>query len=311
MTRITTAAQDNLLIGFMQQNQAQLDKLTTEVSTNSTGQTYADIAPQAGNLVDLKAQVASQQSFNTTINTVSTRLQLMNLSVSDIQKQIQAFRGLIPNGAFNNTQPTIQTQAKTLLQQIAGSLNTTDGTRYLFAGTSTNTPPVTTASLPTAPLSLVTPVNGPPSAGGYYQGGGPVPPAQIDTQLSLNYAISAQDPGTFEPIMRVLNFIANSPPFNSSNPVDNANLQTAANLLDGADANLTTMLGNIGLQEQQLNQAQTLHTNTIAVAQSGISNIQNIDQASVITQLNNLDTEIQASYAATSQIGKLSLVNFL
>src|SRR5579863_4078753 len=157
MTRITTAAQDNLLIGFMQQNQAQLDKLTTEVSTNSTGQTYADIAPQAGNLVDLNAQVASQQSFNTTINKMSTRLQLMNLSVSDIQKQIQAFRGLIPNGAFNNTQPTIQTQAKTLLQQIAGSLNTTDGTRYLFAGTSTNTPPVTTASLPTAPLSLVTP----------------------------------------------------------------------------------------------------------------------------------------------------------
>jgi flagellar hook-associated protein 3 FlgL len=190
-------------------------------------------------------------------------------------------------------------------------LNVQDGTRYLFSGTAASTPPVDTSQLPTSPPSLATPVNGPPASGGYYAGGAPIPPAKIDTQFTIDYGISAQNAATFEPIIRVLNFIANTASFSSASPTDAANLQTCANLLDGADGALTTMGGNIGLQEAQLASMQALHTNTINVAQNGISNIQSVDQATVITQLNQLDTQIQASFAATAQIDKLSLVNFL
>src|SRR5579883_2312042 len=311
MTRITTAAQENQILAFMQQNQSQLDKLSAEVSSGVVAQNYSGIAPQSENLVNLKAQVAGQQDFNNTIDTVNARLQSMNLSIAQIQKSVQGFRELIPNGAFSTQQPTIQTQAKQLLLQVAGLLNVQDGTRYLFSGTAASTPPVDTSQLPTSPPSLATPVNGPPASGGYYAGGAPIPPAKIDTQFTIDYGISAQNAATFEPIIRVLNFIANTPSFSSSSATDAANLQTCANLLDGADGALTTMGGNIGLQEAQLASMQALHTNTINVAQNGISNIQSVDQATVITQLNQLDTQIQASFAATAQIDKLSLVNFL
>ncbi len=311
MTRITTAAQESQIIAFLQQNQSQLDKLSAEVSSGVVAQNYSGIAPQSENLVNLKAQVASQQDFNNTINTVQARLQIANLSIAQIQKSVEGFRELIPNGAFSTQQPTVQTQAKQLLLQVQGLLNVQDGTRYIFSGTAANTPPVDISQLPTSPPSLAAPVNGPPSSGGYYAGGGPIPPAKIDTQFTINYGITAQDANAFEPIIRVLNFIANTPSFSPASATDQANLQTCANLLDGADGALTTMGGNIGLQEAQLASTQALHTNTINVAQNGISSIQSADQATVITQLNQLDTQIQASYAATSQIDKLSLVNFL
>jgi flagellar hook-associated protein 3 FlgL len=314
MTRIATAAENSQMVFFLQQNQSQLNTLSTQISSGVTAQTYAGIAPQAETLTNARSDVAQQQDFNTTINTVTSRLQLTDLSLQQIQSSVENFTELLPNDAYaptsptNTTGPSIQSQASLLLQQVAGLLNVQDGTRYLFGGTDSATAPVNLGNLPTVAPSLATPVNGP---GGYYQGGANIPPAQIGQQVSLNYGITANDASTFEPIMRVLNFIANTPSFSSSNPTDVANLNQAASMLDGAVAGLTTMQGNLGLQESQLNNQQTLDNNTIGVDQTDISNIVQVNQAQAITQLNDLDTQLQASYAATSEIQKLSLVNFM
>jgi flagellar hook-associated protein 3 FlgL len=312
MTRITTAAENNLVLFYMQQNQSQLVDLNAQISTGLTAQTYSQIAPQANHLVDFRAEAARQQDFIDTINTVNTRLQTMDQSLGQVQDQVQKFRALLPDGAFNQTQPDISTQAKLLLQQVAGFLNVQDGTRYLFGGTDANTPPVDTTNLPVGvAATLVAPVNGPPAANGYYAGGTALPPVRIDTQVTLNYAITADDTKTFEPIMRVLNFLAQNGPFNQNSAADQANVTTAGQMLDQALQSLTTMRGTVGLQEAQLNSAQTEHQNTINIAQNGVSNIVSVDQATAITQLQTLETQLQASFTATSQIEKLSLVNFL
>jgi flagellar hook-associated protein 3 FlgL len=312
MTRITTAAENALVLFYTQQNQSQLADLNAEISTGLTAQSYDQIAPQANHLVDFRAEASRQQDFINTIDTVSTRLQITDQSLQQIQDAVQKFRGLLPGGAFNQTQPDIVTQAKLLIQQIAGFLNTQDGTRYVFGGTNSTTPPVDLTNLPTgAAATLTTPVNGPPASGGYYAGGPAIPPVRIDTQVTLNYGIAANDPSTFEPIIRVLNFIVQNGPFNASNPTDTANIATAGQLLDQALTSLTTTRGTLGLQEAQLNAARTVHQNTVNIAQNGVSNIVSVDQATAITQLQTLETQLQASFTATSQIEKLSLVNFI
>lgn len=311
MTRIATAAETSLIQFYMQQNQSQLDTLNTEVSTGLKSETYAGIAADAGHLVDFRAQAARQQDFINTINTVSSRMQVMDLALSHIQDQVQKFTALIPNAAFNGQQPDIVAQAKLLLQQVAGFLNTQDGTRYVFSGVDSTTPPVDLASLPTTTASLTTAVNGTPANGGYYAGGTAIPPVRIDQQVTVNYGITADDAGTFEPIIRVLNFIVNKGPFSSTSPTDQANLSTMSQMLTQALGNLTTMRGNLGLQESELNTALGEHQSALNIAQNGISNIVTADQATTITQLQDLETQIQASFTATSQIQKLSLANFL
>ncbi len=313
MTRIATATEDSQILFFLQQNKNQLDNLTEEVSSGTAAQTYAGIAPQAENLVRLKGDVQQQQDFNATIDTVTSRLQSADLSLQQIASQVQAFRQLLPNAAFTpppktSTSPSIQSQASVLLQEVAGFLNVQDGSRYLFAGTKTNTAPVDLTKLPTSSPNINTPVNGP---GGYYQGGPNTAPAQVAPGISVNYGITADNSAAFEPIIRTLNFLANTPSFSSGNPADIANLSQAGALLDSALTSLTTIQGNLGLQQQQLKSESDLHAATISVDENDIGKIQNIDQATVITQLNSLDTQLQASYAATSQLEKMSLVTFL
>ncbi len=312
MTRIATADENSLVLFYMQQNQSNADDLNAEISTGRTAQTYAQIAPIANQLVDFRTETARQQGFMDTIDTVSTRLQTMDLSLQQIQDGVAKFRALLPNDAFNGAQPDIATQARLLLQQVAGFLNVQDGTRYLFGGTNGSTPPVALTSLPVgAAATLTTPINGPRAAGGYYAGGPQIPTARIDTQVTVNYGITADDASTFEPIMRVLNFIGQNGPFNSASAVDQANVTKAGQMLDQALQALTTMHGKLGLQEAQLNDAKTVHQNTLNIAENGVSNIVSVDQATAITQLQTLETQIQASFTATSQIEKLSLVNFM
>ncbi len=312
MTRIATAAENNLVLYYMQQNQSNFDDLNAQISTGLTAQTYSQIAPQASQLVDFRTQSSQQQGFIDTIQGVTTRLQTMDLALQQIQTAVTQFRSLLPNDAFNQSAPNIQTEAQQLLQQVAGFLNTQDGTRYVFGGTNAATPPVDLTNLPVgAAATLTTPVNGPPASNGYYAGSVDIPPVRIDTQVTLNYGINANDSSTFEPIMRVLNFIAQNGPFNQANPVDQANVTKAGQMLDQALQSLTTMRGTLGLQESQLNNELTVHQQTLNIAQNGISNIVSVNQATAITQLQTLETQIQASFSATSQIQKLSLVNFM
>lgn len=312
MTRVSTAAETSLIQYYLQQNQSAMSDLNAQISTGFVAQTYSQIAPQASQLVDFRQQTSQQQSFINTINTLSTRLSTMDLALQQIRTSVTSFNSNLANDAYNTTQPTIQSQANLLLQQIAGYLNTQDGTSFVFGGTDTNTPPVDLSGLPTgAAATLTNAVNGPPAAGGYYAGGAQLSPVKIDNQVSLNYGITANDASSFEPIIRVLNFIVQHGPFSSTNPADQASIAQAGQMLDTATQALTNIQGTLGLQQSEVNSELSVHQQALALAQNGASNILTVDQATAITQLQTLETQMQASYSATGQIQKLSLVNYI
>lgn len=311
MTRISTASENSLTLYYMQLNQSAEQTLSDEISTGYSAQTYSQIAPHTAQLEQYRAEVSQQQSYINTINTSSTNMQTMQLSLEQILQQVQSFTSTMANAAYSTQAPTVQTQAESLLQQVAGYLNVQSGSSYLFSGTNTNTPPVDLSSLPQgAAATLTASVGGTPANGGYYQGGAANSAVQIDNQVSINYSITADNPA-FENIIRVLNFIAQSGSFNSTSPTDQANVTLADQMLQNATQQLTGISGNLALQQAQMQNAETLHQNTLTIAQNGVSNIDAVNQATAITQLQSLETQIQASYSATSAIQKLSLVNFM
>src|SRR5215471_17854370 len=56
MTRIATAAENQLVLYYMQLNQSAANDLNTQISTGLKGQTYEQIAPQANQLVDFRTE---------------------------------------------------------------------------------------------------------------------------------------------------------------------------------------------------------------------------------------------------------------
>jgi flagellar hook-associated protein 3 FlgL len=184
-------------------------------------------------------------------------------------------------------------------------MNTQDGSRYVFSGNQTGTPTFNPAGLPN-PGDLTTNV-----AAGYYGGDNGVAQATVDHNVNLQYGVTGNNPA-FEQIVRVLNFFANnSTPLSQSNPADVASVNQAQQMLGNAAQAVQQLVATAGEQQANLGQLTTAHQNAMTLASTSLNNIQQVDSATAITQLNTLQTQLQASYQTINLLQSLSLVNYL
>jgi len=308
MARVGTLAENTQILQYIQNNKTSADALTAQIATGLKSPDFAGISSQAAQLVSLTDQSSKQQDYINTINTVSTRLQVMSLSVGSIETLATQFVGNLPADAYNTTGETIQAQAQQVLAQVAGYLNTQDGSDYVFSGNKTTIVPVNTAGLPN-PGTLTSSVSGAPP-NGYYQGDNGTAQATVDNGVTLTYGVDANNPA-FEQFIRTLNYLANAPAFDQNNPADVANVTKATAMLNQSVTAIQAVEGTISLQQGQLSNQLTTHQNAASLATSTIANIEQIDPASAITELDTLQTQLQASYQTVSILQQLSLVNYL
>jgi flagellar hook-associated protein 3 FlgL len=308
MSRVGTLAENTQVLQYLQQNKSLGDTLEQQIATGLKSSDFSGLAPQAGQLVSLQDQQSRQQNYIDTINTVSTRLNVMNLSISGIINLATQFVGNLPADAYNTQGETIQTQAKMVLQQVAGYLNTQDGSDYVFSGNLTSKTPVDTASLPNPGNLNTNSASAPPN--GYYGGDSGISQATVDNGVVLTYGIDASNPA-FEQFIRVLNFLANSPSFSAGNSTDVANVNQATSMLNSTVGQLQQLEGNVALQIGQVTNQLSAHQSAQTLAKSSIADITKVDSATAITQLDTLQTQLQASYQTISILQQLSLVNYL
>lgn len=308
MARVGTLAENNQLLQYIEQSKTSADTLGQQITTGLVSTDYSGISSQATQLISLNDQASKQQDYINTINTVSTRLQVMALSINSIETLATQFVGNMPADAYNTEGETVQDQAQQVLAQVAGYLNTQDGSDYVFSGNKTTIIPVNTGGLPN-PGSLATSVSGAPP-NGYYQGDNGIAQASVDNGVTLTYGVDANNPA-FEQFIRTLNFLANSPPFNQNNPTDVANVTEATTMLNQSVAQLQALQGTVALQQGQLANQLSNHQSALSLAKSTISNIEQIDPATAITELDTLQTQLQASYQTVSILQQLSLVNYI
>jgi flagellar hook-associated protein 3 FlgL len=308
---IGTLAQDNLMLQSILRLRSQANDFQQQVSTGLKSQDYSGLGPGgASSLANLQASVSQNQAYLDTAAMVQQRIQEQTTTLAAIESAAQDFSRLLPSAAYNTSPSSIQTEAKALLQELNDLLNTSDGSRYLFSGSLTGTAPAVFSNLPN-PGSLATAVNQPVPAG-YYAGNDTVPQAKIDNSFTLAYGITADNPA-IENIVRVANYLANLPPGspNPNNPADAAALDQATTLLNQGISGLQGLQANLALQSSQVKQVQTNLESFVNLAKTNITNLVTVDPATAITQLNQVETDLQASYQTVSALQQLSLVNYL
>lgn len=305
MANVTTVEQQNQTLQYLQQLQSKASSLEAQIATGQKSVTYSGIAPQAAQVVDLAATQSLQQSYIDTIGTVNTRLQTMSLAMQNIAGVATTFEHLLASSAFSPDGASVQQTAQQLLSELGSYLNTQDGSRYVFSGNKTSTPTFDPSGLPN-PGNLSTSV-----AVDYYGGDNGIAQATVDTNNVLKYGVTGNNPA-FEQIVRVLNFFANdSTPLSQSNPADVANVQQAQQMLANAAQTVQQLVANTGEQQADLKQLSTAHKNAMTLATTSLDNIQQVDSATAITELNTLQTQLQASYQTINVLHSLSLANYL
>jgi flagellar hook-associated protein 3 FlgL len=306
MTRIANLAQQNQIIGNIRDTQARMQDLQIQMATGFKSQRYSGIAADSRQLVNLESSKARMDQYQTNNNTVNLRLQTMEISVSNVFDTASKLKTLLTNALNANNAPdlALPQEAQNMLAEVAKQLNIKIGDRYLFAGSKTDTPPVDLSAAGfTAPPTVY------PSTAdtGYYQGDSAQLTTRAADDFDLTYGVTG-DEGGFEQIIRALNLTAS---VTITPSVDRNRLQDALDVVNQAVSNLPTIRSRIGTAQNALDSANEVHADMSTYLDQSITNLTSVDITEAATKMSSEQVLLQASYMTISQLGQLSLANFM
>jgi flagellar hook-associated protein 3 FlgL len=216
----------------------------------------------------------------------------------------------ISDALANNDATTLPTQAQSILDQATQILNSTDANgNYIYGGDKNKTPPVTISTM--AQLVAL------PSVSGAFANGTQKQSVQVGSGQTVQIGVLASDVGT--KLLQTLKEIGTFDAGPTGNFAGSTTLTSAQNdfltselpKAVATDTELNTATAANGYVYNSLKDAVTNQTTLSNLYQGFVSSIQNVDPATAITQLNANQTALQAALHVTSQLGQISLLNYL
>lgn len=134
----------------------------------------------------------------------------------------------------------------------------------------------------------------------------------IDTGYSVTYGVSSNDVG-FQNTINGMRYIlaACTAGKNGDTATYKADMLQASTLLANGLTGIQNVHSQVASNQNILASQSSTQTADITALQNQLSDIQNADLTAVGAEINLLQTQLQASYSATSSLEKLSLVKYL
>ena len=132
------------LIADAQTVRQRMDRLTTQASTGLVAQTYAGLGSGASVSLSLRPQIAAMGVWQANINAATGTMGVTQTAMTQLQSIASNFRAQLDtlNGLAPSNVDTLAASARQALAQVAGLLDTTDGSTYVFGGADSTNPPV-------------------------------------------------------------------------------------------------------------------------------------------------------------------------
>jgi len=287
--------------------QSNLTKIESQLASGTQNTKPSDDPNKAALILNIKSEIARQTGYQSTITTVSSRLQTEDTALQNVSTLLSQFNQLAVQAASATVSPTdrktIAQQMTQLKAQIVSGANTQDGPgNYVFAGGRSNQPAYTTDA------------NGNVS----YQGD------QNTMQVSVgdSLKITMNTPGTtaFTNVVRddpkggqtgVGFFQSLNDLIGAVNSSDTPNIQRGIGELKTLSQGVNNALANVGSNESlATNQGTVLNEATLRL-NTTLSTVQDLNYTQAITKMNQDQLALQAAQSAFAQITKNSLFNYI
>jgi len=338
---ITTSMRQSIL-----QMQSDLAANETEVSTGNYADIGLSLGATSGEDVSLQAQTSMLQTLTNTYQTVATRLSATQTTLSGLQTSAQKLlNSLLEGDGSNSNASTIQASGQNDLQGLISSLNSSLNGDYTFAGTNTGTQPITNyyatraANKTAVDNAYLTAFGMSQTSSGVSTISGANMQSFLDTQFaslfqgtnwSTNWSsassqtltnqisesqtastsVSANNPA-FQQLAQAYTMVADLGTQNLNSSAYQAVSSTAQSLLTSAISNLTDLQANVGMVQTDVTNANNQMSVQSNILSTQIGNLESVNTYEVSTRITDLQTQIEDSYALTSQLAQLSLVKFL
>lgn len=313
---------------------ATLTDLQRQIASTKKYDTLAGFGVDATAVQRNRTDLGRVQSYLDNISGLTSRITQMNTAMDSTRDAVTQLIDGITTAVRDSSAdiPSLKVIAQNALDFVQDLANLKVDGRYLFAGSDSTSAPftdetvlnnnfqqqltdwrngtITTAQL-TANVAAMTTADVGMNPG--LSASGQVT-MRIGETTELDYTVRADVDG-FQDIIKALGFMANmQEPAPGDIPTASELDDVVQNIMNIAragveklDAAATRVGGNFNL----LNAVEATHESESAMLQGLIGKMENADTTDVVTQIQALQTQLQASYQVTSITNQLSLINFL
>lgn len=307
MTRVSTAGQSQILIQAMLRNQARTFEDQVQITTGKKAQDFGDLGNDAVTALGARAFRDRTGTFRDVIKIVEGRLSANDVQLGGILDIARDLRNEILTIIAQDQALSFDEVLKSAFGAISSALNTKIGGQFIFAGSKTDVPPMTS--------NLISDLIAATAAGDLIINDQKPALARISDSVELQFGLLASDIATelFDSIKRLAEFdVGVDGPFEGPlTLVQRTFLEGELALLDQAiDTSQRVQVEN-GLRQNRILAIDQQHIDTEGFLEVFISEVEDVNLAEAISRLNLDQTALEASFRTFGALSNLNLLRFI
>ncbi len=317
MTRISTFGQNQILITQMLRNQTSVQESQVQVSTGKKAITFKGFANESSALLSAKTVQTQTNAYIGSNEQLKQRLEIYNLSLGEIGNIADTLRQDMITAVNLNSGLGLIDKIEAHLDRLISQLSTTYEGKYVFAGNSSETIPISISDT-TSLLALGSSANA-------FQNSQLKPNLAVDENQTLEYGVLADDAAAplLEAMYRILQFHngtlptgagAFAPAGNFSDPLTPAQRDFIISELSNAEAGVNAARqaeAKNGVNLQMIDRLIDRQSEENGFLGTFISDIEDVNIGEAIFKLNQDQTTLQASLQTIARLNQITLLQFI
>ncbi len=307
MNRVGSFSQNQALTADLMRLNQQQFKTQAQISSGKVATQFADLPKEASVLVSARGVEAKLSQYTTAAEEARTRIDLQNVHLEGLSTAGDDLRQAVNTAVATEKGTVLMDSLSRVFETAASLLNTQFDGKYIYGGTQTDQPPVTSNQIG----DLVAATN----ATDLFVNNDLKPSVTVDDGLTVEYGVLADEAGgdLFAALKRIADYNAgpNGPFGEHLTPDQKDFLQGELAGIKSAASSVNGELARNGLNYQDVDRAISRHEAGDVFIKGFISDIEDVDLAEAISRLNNNQLAVEASTRVLADLNRVSLLDFL
>jgi flagellar hook-associated protein 3 FlgL len=305
--RIGSYANAQLMFAHIMKAENGLDISNRQVATGKLADNYAGYRDKTAIMEAARSASARADANAAAANQAAARLDVQDAQLSQLSELANQIRLAITKAAADRDGTSLMSQLEGYFDQIVGLMNAKDANGYIYAGDNNQTPPVVVNSL--ADLAAL------PAVADAFVNGAIKTEVKIGETHNVEVGLLASELATdlFTLLSQVTQFDAgvDGPFSGTTTPAQQTFLESMIPPAIDAQRDVNAQAAANGIHYQTVRQAMEQLEAASVVYKGFVSNIEDVDMAQAIAQLNQNQVALQAAFQVTSTLNRLSLLDYL
>jgi flagellar hook-associated protein 3 FlgL len=306
--RVATNSQAQYLLSTINKATQAMDLTQQQVASGMVSSDYAGIGGKTSALEAARASAARASAYQSNTQTASTQVDLQDNQLTQLGSVAQQLQTAISQAVGNNDATGLMDNVQGIFDQVSQILNAKDANgNYLFGGSNDNTPPFNITS-----LSQLTSLSNVSDA---FSNDDTKKTVMVGDGQPVQIGVLASDIGTqlVQTLKDVAGFNAGSTGNMTGTLTDAQSTFLSAEIptATAASQSVNAATAGNGYVSNRLSDASDQQTALSTLYKGFVSNIEEVDMPTAVSQLSLNQTALQAAMQVTAQLGQISLLNYL